>query len=56
MALALFSSIITLTQTPIAILSLIPLLAVGINYYRYSTLDPESNPIDAPLVITLVLD
>lgn len=35
-----------LTHTPIALLTLIPLIAVGVNYYRYQSVDPESNPID----------
>ena len=39
-----------LAHAPLAILSLIPLLAVGINYYRYQSIDPESKPIDAQTV------
>ncbi|XP_058447544.1 glucose dehydrogenase [FAD, quinone] [Malaya genurostris] len=35
-----------ITHTPIALLTLIPLIAVGVNYYRYQSVDPESKPID----------
>ncbi|XP_050082472.1 glucose dehydrogenase [FAD, quinone] [Anopheles aquasalis] len=35
-----------LAHTPLALLTLIPLLAVGVNYYRYQSVDPETNPTD----------
>lgn len=41
-----------LTHTPIALLTLIPLIAVGVNYYRYQSVDPESSPIDQQTVTT----
>lgn len=51
MALALISTIATAgALTPIAIMTLIPLIAIGMNYYRYQTYDPESKIIDAPYV------
>lgn len=40
-----------ITHTPIALLTLIPLIAVGVNYYRYQSVDPESKPIDQETVI-----
>lgn len=49
-ALALFSSIASLTASPVTLLSMIPLVAIGLNYYRYTNVDPESHPIDAPEV------
>lgn len=50
MAFAAISSIFstgTLLAAPVTALSLIPLLALGINYYRYQSNDPEGRPIDA---------
>lgn len=49
-ALALFSSIATLTSSPLTLIGMIPLVAIGLNYYRYTSVDPESAPIDAPVV------
>lgn len=53
MAFAAISSIFstgTLLAAPVTALSLIPLLALGINYYRYQSIDPEGRPIDAQQV------
>lgn len=54
MALAIVTSLAAvaggLTHSPIAILSLIPLIAVGLNYYRYQSVDPESRIVDATTV------
>lgn len=53
MALAIISSIATAgALTPIAIMTLIPLIAIGMNYYRYQAYDPESKIIDVPYVST----
>lgn len=49
-ALGLFTSIASLTASPVTLLSMIPLVAIGLQYYRYTTVDPESHPIDAPVV------
>lgn len=49
-ALALFTSFASLATSPVTLLSLIPLMTIGLNYYRYNNVDPESNPIDAPEV------
>lgn len=49
-ALALISTLASISSSPITLLSMIPLLAVGLNYYRYANVDPESAPIDAPVV------
>lgn len=40
----------SLLAAPVTALSLIPLLALGINYYRYQSIDPEGRPIDAQKV------
>lgn len=54
MAFAALSSVFstgTLLAAPVTTaLSLIPLLALGINYYRYLSVDPEGRPIDAQKV------
>lgn len=54
MAFAALSSVFstgTLLAAPVTTaLSLIPLLALGINYYRYQSVDPEGRPIDAQKV------
>lgn len=51
MAIAILSSIVTAgALTPIAIMTLIPLIAIGMNYYRYQSYDPESKIIDTPYV------
>ena len=39
-----------LMAAPLTALSLIPLLAIGINYYQYQNVDPEARPIDAQKV------
>lgn len=49
-AIALITSLATISSSPLTLLSIIPLIAVGVNYYRYANTDPESNPIDAPVV------
>lgn len=54
MAFAALSSVFStggLLAAPVTALGLIPLLALGINYYRYQTIDPEGRPIDAEKVI-----
>lgn len=53
MAFAAISNIFStgsLLAAPVTALSLIPLLALGINYYRYQSVDPEGRPIDAQKV------
>ena len=49
-ALAFVSTLASITSSPVTLLSMIPLIAVGLNFYRYSEIDPESPPIDAPVV------
>lgn len=59
MALAAISSFFTtggLVAAPLTAISLIPLLAIGINYYRYQSVDPEARPIDADKVRILNLN
>lgn len=46
-ALALFSSIASLTASPVTLLGMIPIIAIGLNYFQYTNIDPESAPIDA---------
>lgn len=53
-ALALISTLASISSSPITLLSMIPLIAVGLNYYRYTNVDPESAPIDAPVVSLLL--
>ena len=53
MAFAAISSVFStgsLLAAPVTALSLIPILALGINYYRYQSIDPEGRPIDAQKV------
>lgn len=53
MAFAAISSLFTAGSVSVftaPILSLIPLLALGLNYYRYQSIDPEGRPIDAEKV------
>lgn len=53
MALAALTNVFstgTLLAAPVTALSLIPILALGINYYRYQSIDPEGRPIDAERV------
>lgn len=53
MAFAALSTVFTtgsLLAAPVTVLSFIPLLAIGINYYRYQSVDPEGRPIDAEKV------
>lgn len=42
----------SLAAGPVTMLSLIPLLAIGMNYYRYQSVDPEGRPIEATKVST----
>lgn len=35
---------------PVTALGLIPILAIGMNFYRYQSVDPEARPIDAQKV------
>lgn len=56
MALAAISSFFTtgtLVAAPLTALSIIPLLAIGINFYRYQSVDPEARPFDAEKVCVL---
>ena len=55
-AIALFSSIAAITSSPVTLLSMIPLVAIGLNYYRYTNADPESHPIDVPVVSDAILN
>ncbi|XP_037037107.1 glucose dehydrogenase [FAD, quinone] [Bradysia coprophila] len=41
------TSIASLAAGPVTMLGLIPILAIGMNYYRYQSVDPEGRPIDA---------
>lgn len=53
MAFAAISSLFStgsLLNAPVSALSLIPLLAIGINYYRSQSDNPEGRPIDAQKV------
>lgn len=53
MAFAALTSIFAtggLLSGPVTALGLIPLLALGINFYRYQNVDPEARPIDAQRV------
>lgn len=43
----------TLAAGPVTMLSLIPLLAIGVNYYRYQSVDPEGRPVEASKVTIL---
>lgn len=43
----------SLAPSPITVLGLIPLLALGITYFRYQQFDPESYITDANTVSTL---
>lgn len=52
-ALGLISTLASISASPITLLGMIPLIAVGINFYRYTDVDPESAPIDAPVVSEL---
>lgn len=49
-ALALFTSIASVTASPVTLLGMLPLIAIGLNYYRYTSVDPESHPIDTTTV------
>lgn len=58
MAFAALTSIFTtggLLSAPVTALGLIPLLALGINFYRYQNVDPEARPIDAARVNELII-
>lgn len=55
MAFAALTSIFTtggLLSAPVTAIGIIPLLALGINFYRYQNVDPEARPIDAQRVNT----
>lgn len=39
-----------LVAAPMTALGLLPLIVIGMNYYRYNTVDPEARPIDASVV------
>lgn len=48
--MAFLGSIATLgglAQTPSLVASVLPLLAIGLTYYRYHSVDPESFPKEA---------
>lgn len=55
-AVALFSTIASLTASPVTLLSMIPIIAIGLNYYRYTSIDPESAPIDVPVVSIIMFN
>lgn len=44
------SSLASLAAGPVTMLSLIPIFAIGLNYYRYQSVDPEGRPIEATKV------
>lgn len=44
------TSLASLAAGPVTMLGLIPILAIGMNYYRYQSVDPEGRPIDADKV------
>lgn len=53
MAFAALTNIFTtggLLAAPVTAIGLIPLLALGLNFYRYQSIDPEARPIDAQRV------
>lgn len=52
-AIALISTLASISSSPLTLIGMIPLIAVGLNYYRYANVDPESAPIDAPVVSEL---
>lgn len=54
-ALGLVSTLGTIASSPMTLLGIFPLLAVGLNYYRYTDVDPESAPIDAPVVSFIII-
>lgn len=39
-----------LVVAPMTALTLLPLIAIGMNYYQYQNVDPEARPIDATQV------
>ncbi|KAJ8885273.1 hypothetical protein PR048_011470 [Dryococelus australis] len=45
------SALVALTATPSVVLGVIPLLAIGLTYLRYVSVDPESRPIDVRNVL-----
>lgn len=51
-ALSSISTFLTggLAAAPVTALSLIPLIAIGMNFYRYQSVDPEARPIEAQKV------
>jgi hypothetical protein len=48
--LGLITTIASISSSPLTLLSIVPLIAVGLNYYKYLSVDPESAPIDTPVV------
>lgn len=46
MSIGLIPAAVTLSTAPITALTLLPLIALGLNYYRYRNTDPETRPID----------
>ncbi|XP_063219272.1 glucose dehydrogenase [FAD, quinone]-like [Bacillus rossius redtenbacheri] len=45
------SALMALTTSPGVVLGVIPLLAIGLTYLRYVSVDPESRPIDVRTVL-----
>lgn len=39
-----------LVVAPMTALTLLPLIAIGMNFYQYQNVDPEARPIDATTV------
>lgn len=39
-----------LVVAPMTALTLLPLIAIGMNFYQYQSVDPEARPIDATQV------
>lgn len=48
-------ALISFIAAPLTALSLIPLLAIGLNYYRYQASDPEARIIDASVVSKFII-
>lgn len=44
-----------LAPSPVTIISLLPLLAVGITLFRYQTVDPESHPLNVVNVSLIIV-
>lgn len=41
--------------SPLTIVGLLPLFAIGLTYMRYSSIDPESHPIEVKRVSTFFI-